>query len=152
MEINSIKVSYALIKNKEITTNEAFLISLLFQIDFDKYIPNNRELSNIIGVSKQAISKMISSLIYKGFLTSNSNYSDQEVFKRMKNGVHINGCVFCGYSKSTLDEHHYPVRAKDGGTKTIPICPNCHREFHELADHNRYLFISEKTKRIISEH
>ena len=150
MSITSIKVSYALVNNKEITTNEAFLMSLLYQIDFDKYIPNNSELSNIIGVSKQAISKMISSLISKGFLISGSSYSDQEVFEKMKNKIHVCGCIFCGYSKSTLDEHHYPVRSKDGGTDTISLCANCHREFHEIADHNRYLSISKKTTRIIN--
>jgi len=63
--------------------------------------------------------------------------SDCDAFALL-NKQHATGCLFCGYSRSFLDKHHYPVRACSGGTETISICSNCHREFHQLTDYGMY--------------
>lgn len=42
-------------------------------------------------------------------------------------------CCRCGV-ESDLHRHHYPVRNKDRGKHTIPLCSKCHRLFHEVAD------------------
>jgi hypothetical protein len=47
-------------------------------------------------------------------------------------------CDWCQSEALTLEKHHYPVRKKDGGTKTCSICPSCHSEFHSLADVPRW--------------
>ena len=43
-------------------------------------------------------------------------------------------CCVCGkdYVEHGADivQHHYPIRAKDGGKDTVKICAGCHSEFH----------------------
>lgn len=151
-EIKAINVIYSLLRRKDISTGEVFLLCLLNDIGINHKIPNNSYLAKTLGTSKQNISRQISNLIKKDYLYSKIKYSDTEVFEILSKGTtYKNGCILCGYTKSTLDEHHYPIRAKDGGVKTISICANCHREFHELADHNRNLLFTDKTTRIINE-
>lgn len=151
-EIKGINIMYSLLRRKDISTGEVFLLCLLNDIGINHHIPNNSFLAKTLGTSKQNISRQISKLIKKDYLYNKSKYSDKEVFEILSKGTtYKNGCKLCGYTKSTLDEHHYPIRAKDGGIKTIPICPNCHREFHELADHNRNLLFTDKATRIINE-
>ena len=41
-----------------------------------------------------------------------------------------NTCDWCKGDVVVLEEHHYPIQAKDGGTETVSICPNCHATFH----------------------
>lgn len=43
-------------------------------------------------------------------------------------------CEWCGNKSYVLQKHHFPIPAKDGGTETVNICPNCHYTFHYLQD------------------
>lgn len=43
-------------------------------------------------------------------------------------------CEWCKQESYVLQEHHYPIMAKDGGTKVVQICPNCHYTFHKLLE------------------
>jgi hypothetical protein len=58
------------------------------------------------------------------------------------------GCLFCG-SGGLIHKHHYPVRAKDNGDKTINLCVRCHQLFHFLTD-NGLVIVSEKVKNVLS--
>lgn len=63
--------------------------------------------------------------------------NDTEVYNLLNKKNSKKGCLFCGYDKCSLDNHHYPIRTKDGGKDTIKLCPNCHRRFHDLADYSK---------------
>ena len=41
-------------------------------------------------------------------------------------------CEWCGKECYVLHKHHYPIKASDGGTKTVLICPNCHATYHAI--------------------
>ncbi|MGE4510066.1 MAG: hypothetical protein AB7D43_03085 [Sulfurimonadaceae bacterium] len=77
-------------------------------------------------------------------LTIKTSMDDQKVFNLLNKKNSQDGCLFCGYSKTFLDKHHYPVRQKDGGIETIRLCPNCHREFHMFADYKFAYVLNEE--------
>lgn len=107
-------------------------------------------LEKKVSFSKGKILKTIQSLKDKDLIVIDENISDKEVFNALSNGrLHKKGCMFCGYDKSFLDKHHYPIRAKYSGTQTISICSNCHREFHYMADYSKkYNASSSLTEKI----
>jgi transposase-like protein len=72
-----------------------------------------------------------------------TSMTDENVFILLNKRNSQCGCLFCGYQKTYLDEHHYPLRKKDGGVKTIRLCANCHREFHMHADY-KFAYILDK--------
>ena len=41
-------------------------------------------------------------------------------------------CEWCGIYTISIQNHHFPIPKKDGGAKTVKICPNCHSEYHTL--------------------
>lgn len=41
-------------------------------------------------------------------------------------------CTWCKINTLALEEHHYPTPRTKGGENTVPICPNCHKEYHSL--------------------
>lgn len=152
MNIDGIVVLYSFLKDRELSYSEKLLLSLFNDINVQKNMPSNYEIAIFLKCSKNSVSRTINSLIKKDYIEKKINYSDDEVFNILKkSNLYEKCCIFCGYSKSTLDEHHYPIRAKNGGTKTIKLCANCHREFHELADYNRTLIFTDKTKRLIND-
>jgi hypothetical protein len=52
-----------------------------------------------------------------------------------KGNIPFKFCEWCCSETFVLHSHHYPVRRKDKGDKTVKICANCHSEFHYLTDH-----------------
>ncbi len=52
-------------------------------------------------------------------------------------------CEWCNGSTLVLHDHHFPIPARDGGTDTVAICPNCHAEYHMLLDTPLYLLQPE---------
>lgn len=61
---------------------------------------------------------------------------DKKVFPNYEYGLDGGRlkCAWCGVQTCVLEQHHYPVAEKDGGTETVDICANCHREYHFLTD------------------
>jgi DNA-binding transcriptional ArsR family regulator len=98
--------------------------------------------------SKSVVSGRLSKL-YKLGLVDKKLYSDAEAYEKLYSGCEY-GCVFCGTTNSVLDNHHYPIRAKDKGTETIALCVACHRLFHLMTDKGIYE-ISPIVKKIITE-
>jgi hypothetical protein len=47
-------------------------------------------------------------------------------------------CSWCHRWTPAAHHHHYPVSKKDGGDKTVRICPTCHSSFHSLLLEKRY--------------
>jgi hypothetical protein len=87
--------------------------------------------------TKKGIRKKFIELKNKGALEK-ASFSDQEAYEKLKAGPFDSGCHFCGYNTTFLDKHHFPVRASKGGTETIDLCANCHREFHHIADYGLF--------------
>lgn len=98
-------------------------------------VASNLHFANLIGITKENVSKNINDLVKKGYIVKENYIPDKEVYKKLNKKNSETGCLFCGYNGVAIDKHHYPIRAKDGGAKTIDLCANCHREFHNLADH-----------------
>lgn len=140
-ETKGINVRFELIRDKNISNKQAALLSLLMDIDISDGLPSNSELSAYFRETKSSISRSINDLIRKGYLKRHETYTDIEAFELLNSSNSVNGCLFCGFNRCTLDKHHYPIRAKDGGLDTINLCPNCHRMFHEFTDYNRRVFI-----------
>ena len=46
-------------------------------------------------------------------------------------------CEWCGSMVHTLQKHHFPVSAKDGGKDIVEICGSCHADFHHLEIYNQ---------------
>lgn len=86
---------------------------------------------------KGAISRRLSNLCDLG-LVEKVLMSDRDAYEKLNNN-HSHGCQFCGDDSSSFEQHHYPVRNKDGGTETIGLCTKCHRQFHSMTDHGGYI-------------
>lgn len=116
-----------------------------FHLDYLGLRPLKRPtLENIrramIGVlDTSALRKKIKQLVKDGWLETFS-INEEYVVSLLKSKPSQNFdyfdevCEWCGSSTFKTQEHHYPVRAKDGGTETVSICANCHFEFHQIAD------------------
>ena len=146
INIDGINVRYELIRNNKITGIEACILSLFLDIDISEGIPSNKDLSILLNIAKPQISKTISRLKEKGFLIEKNIPTDKEIFNVLNKVNSDNGCTFCGYTGIAIDDHHYPIRRKDGGKKTISLCANCHREFHYLSDHSRDFLLSKEVE------
>lgn len=71
-------------------------------------------------------------------------YSPEEIARRLKNKHPqklVSGarhCEWCGCTTLRLQNHHYPISAKNNGVDTVSICANCHDEYHYLRDNDFY--------------
>lgn len=93
----------------------------------------NKYFAELFNESEDSISRKIKKLESLGYITCKKNaISDKSAYTLLNKKNSKTGCLFWGYNKFVLDKHHYPIRAKNGGTKTIDLCPNCHRAFHCL--------------------
>ncbi len=145
-EIQGINARIILMRDKNITTLQCFILSLFLDISITNRIPANKQIAKAVGSTKGAVSNALRDLISKGYLVQGNSYSNKQAFDFLNKKGSSRGCLFCGAGHITLDAHHYPVRKKDGGTDTILLCPNCHRHFHELVDFKRNLTMSKEVQ------
>lgn len=122
-------------------------VLLLQKAAFEKTIKfetSTSSLSEYFLISQAEISTGLTLLHKNDYIKLSKIFkSDKAVFNELS-GNYSHGCLFCGYNEIGLDKHHYPIRAKEGGTKIIKICPNCHRLFHLFADHKKRITIINK--------
>ncbi len=129
------------------STTAGILLSFLVQ----NFVLEGKELfskTDLVNLTKLSQSELELALNKISNFVIIESLSDGEVFDFLNKENSINGCLFCGYDKSYLDNHHYPTRKKDGGISTISLCANCHREFHYLSDFKK---IYTPKKEIITE-
>jgi hypothetical protein len=43
-------------------------------------------------------------------------------------------CEWCECKTLSIQEHHFPISAKDGGKNTVFICAACHADYHTMTD------------------
>lgn len=67
-------------------------------------------------------------------------YSQDEVVRKIKQrdfkNCVLKTCEWCGNKVLIIHLHHFPIEKRDGGTKIVKICPNCHCEYHLLINGN----------------
>ncbi len=114
-------------------------------IDFRNSKPQDtvNQLAEKRGVTTRTIRRWRKQLFEKGYLNRFS-FSEIEVVEFLKSKIPnklppipfyiFHSCEWCRSDCLALQEHHYPVRKKDGGNAIVRICPNCHQEFHTLCD------------------
>lgn len=60
-------------------------------------------------------------------------------------------CSWCGGTTFALEDHHFPVSRADGGTETVRVCANCHREYHWMMERATY-GMTERLASVFAEH
>ncbi len=100
-----------------------------------------QELISIWGnaISKSTIYRHINSLVKQGFIKRLQRTPfEVKIILQSKNlsgkGIGNRICSWCLVNTYIIEEHHFPISKVYGGTATINICPNCHKEYHMLED------------------
>lgn len=112
------------------SANEKIYLAILNATDFDigKSDKVMREM-----VSKPTLIKIKNRLYKSGIIKYNllTNPEDAKNFtiKNSHNGLL---CEWCGKQSYILQEHHFPISKKQGGTNMVKICPNCHYTYHSI--------------------
>ena len=136
------------VKKEVVTLNKGDLIipnELLLDVNkignlgilyLSSYYMNNKSISKtdkeFYNYSSQQISRIKKKLIKLGYINKKV-YSIEELKEKTIQLSHKGKkCEWCGKECYILQQHHYPIPARDGGTKTVSICPNCHYTFHLL--------------------
>lgn len=96
--------------------------------------------------SENTIREAIKQLENDGHITSQNNgFSPSQAQAILRTKIPQRGlgsglfiCMWCGAETLKLQTHHYPIPAKDDGTRTVMICANCHYEYHILVDQRAY--------------
>lgn len=119
---------------KDFKPNEIFYIS-------DYYMNNKNQLETDkrmkqIGLSKYQIKKIKQNLTKLGILKKIKLSVEELKEKTIKLSGKGLTCEWCGNKCYILHEHHYPIPKKNGGTRLVNICPNCHYTFHKLESEN----------------
>lgn len=129
IEQGDIFIPKEILKIKELSVNEKLYISCYYI--YDKNIKKVDEYFKAI-ITKQGllnIKKKLSLLDYIKIKKKSSNELKIETIKKSHKG---SKCDWCGQECYVLQEHHYPISAKNGGKEIVKICPNCHYTFHKL--------------------
>lgn len=144
MAIEQINTSYYAILtadirySKELTSFEKLLFAEITALIHENGCcsVSTAYFARLFGKSQHTVSKAIFKMETTGFIKITQT-TDEEAYRKLNNMNSKFGCLFCGYAGIAIDKHHYPVRAKDGGIRTIDLCSNCHREFHHITDFTR---------------
>lgn len=129
--------------NKQLTIvlglKEAMVLTeIANQKDTNKFYVNlgyiSEEILTFIDSStiKRIISKLETLGLIKKVNTNRKMIIDKLKSKPSVTGVGSKVCALCKSTTAQLHNHHYPLKASEGGTETIGICPNCHFEFHYM--------------------
>lgn len=117
-------------------------------------------LSKLYNVSIHTMNIILKELKKNGYIDrlQNSYKSIKEMVKtnNSNKGVGNKICEWCGIKTFVLCEHHFPIPKRDGGNKTVNICPNCHNNFHFIESTKIYLLLIDnkifnQSKKILKE-
>lgn len=127
IENGDIFIPLELLRNKKLTANEKIYIATYY--GFKKDI---NKTDNYMRLNKIQLWKIKKKLFELGFLKVKEKniktLKEQTILKSHKGKK----CEWCGKKCYILQDHHFPVSAKDGGKEIVKICPNCHYTFHKL--------------------
>lgn len=125
------------IKNK-IDKNQGSILSVLNDCESVSFSYIKSHLPFIFK-EKSTLSKSLRGLVNKE-IVKKTLLSDIEAYSLLNKDNSDIGCLFCSETMVNIHGHHYPIRAKDNGLKTIDLCPNCHSKFHIYTDYGVYDF------------
>lgn len=115
--------------NEKLTPNETLYIAAYYS--HHKNIKKADEyIKNI--VSNQTLITIKNKLVKLGYIKIEEKTPEElknETIKLSHKGAK---CEWCKKPCYIIEEHHFPISAKDGGDKVVRICPNCHYTFHKL--------------------
>jgi hypothetical protein len=114
--------------NKDLSITEKIYLALYKKYNNSNYVDQSMNLG---GISKESIFRIKSKLKSIGLLYRLTNPEDAKKFV-IKNSNSGQVCEWCHKESYILEEHHYPIPKSKGGTKTVRICPNCHRAYHAV--------------------
>lgn len=129
LENGNIYCANILTSSKKITPNEFIYLSAYYS--YYKSIKKADEFIKKM-INKTTLSKIKRHLADLGYINIKKENMDDLKKKTIKLSHKGNECEWCGKECYILQEHHYPIPAKDGGTQVVSICPNCHYTFHKL--------------------
>jgi hypothetical protein len=121
----------SLLQTKTLNIFEKLYLSIYFNYNEDVNITDSN-MNNII--SKYKLSKIKSKLIKLGYIKEKKKNIDYNELKEKTILLSHKGeiCEWCKRESYVLHKHHYPIPARNGGRKTVSICPNCHYTYHHL--------------------
>lgn len=129
-DFKGVFIPQEILEDKSLTASEKLYLSLL-------KVYNIRDADKIIclDISQKTLENIKTKLEKHGYLNFIKQH-EKDVYKAKEMTIKFshNGykCEWCGQKCYVLHKHHFPVSAKDGGTETVDICPNCHYTFHNI--------------------
>lgn len=128
-EFEGIWIPAEIMDDKELNMLEKIYLSTL---KMNINLKTSNEMAEFLGISHSRLSEIKNKLKKKGYLFKENLDSAQKKKKVLINKGRGYKCEWCECLTTAIQEHHYPISKKDGGTETVKICPNCHYEFHCL--------------------
>ena len=129
IEQGDIFIPVKLLRSKELNTNEKMYLATYYS--FNK---NKKKADEYTILEKNKLSKIKKHLASLNYINIKIRSAEQIKIQTIKNQfIETNcKCEWCGRQSYVLQQHHFPIPANKGGTKTVNICPNCHYTFHKL--------------------
>lgn len=129
IEQGDIFIPKEILQIKNLSTNEKLYLTC--------YYTYNRSISKADDYFKKIITKQallnIKRKLYSLEYIKIKERTIEELKKETIEKSYIGSkCEWCKKECYVLQEHHYPIPARDGGKEVVKICPNCHYTFHKL--------------------
>lgn len=130
---NGLYIPPDIFNNPELSRSEKEYLSLLREWS----VPIANRIMEI-HTNKRSVEQIRYTLRKKGCLSETKKLSPNDA-KEMTIKIANKGskCEWCGKESYVLQRHHFPISAKNGGTETVLICPNCHYTYHQLVADNK---------------
>lgn len=108
-------------------SHEAIVLQSILDSDG---VMSNKELAAILGVSEASVAKYLKEL--RDLRVIKTNLSQEDILKELQKQTKPYVCDWCNMNVNLLEDHHYPIPARQGGKNLVSVCPNCHKMFHKL--------------------
>jgi len=124
-------------KSNILIINSDFIINKLPLLNINCKDTINKILTNLSKITKN-FDRGLSDKCAVEFIKNN--------FFREKTNILFSHkyCDWCNCESLSFSNHHFPIRKKDGGAKTVNICQNCHQLFHDITDNKKSIYITNE--------
>lgn len=137
---NYIQIQGWMINELNLKGNELLLYAIIYGNENNTqygFYGSIKYMSTKLKLSIASTINILNKLELIGIIYKEEKIRDIDAYNQLNLVNSPKGCLFCGLNDLLLDNHHFPIRKRGGGTKTIKLCPNCHRRFHTLTDYNQ---------------
>lgn len=122
----------------DIAKNVSLEAMIIFSVVESGMVSSVSEVANVLNIGNSRVSSHLSKLEDAGYVVSwNTNQSiqseakSQEDIKLIMKNKEKQICEWCNAETLIIEEHHYPIPQRFGGTEVVAICKNCHVSFHQ---------------------